>query len=481
MVEPITARNHADLHSIVANPASSPRQAVVNGIRLCGAVAGLDVVQTIVAGAAAWLAFPKLPVNLSQALGLAAFLALLAALVRRAMRPVVPLLPVAAEEAATRAAAAVFLAFLLVAPLCWLLLGPDAPLAPFFGWLSFWCLASAGMAAGLRYAVGSLTARLEGGTSSIAVVGNPEEVLEFSRALVKDALVRWKRIIPVDDQAEDGLDRLAGLAAGGRVETVALAVRGPDRGRRINRVCDRLADQSVRICLALDPDMLAQVPRCTAWPDGVALVDLVVNPHAGWGGTAKRITDILGAGIGLLLVAPVLAVAALAIKVETPGPVLFRQWRFGKGSRPIQVLKLRTMFESQGDATGEQGTAARDPRVTRVGRFLRRTSIDEIPQLLNVLRGDMSLVGPRPHPLHMRVTGTYYFEAVEQYRARHSVRPGITGWAQINGSRGEVRTLEQARRRVELDLWYLEHWSLALDLRIILRTIFGGFASFRAD
>jgi exopolysaccharide biosynthesis polyprenyl glycosylphosphotransferase len=211
------------------------------------------------------------------------------------------------------------------------------------------------------------------------------------------------------------------------------------------------------------------------------LVDLVVRPQAGWRAAAKRASDVTGAFIALLLLAPVMLAAALAIRVETPGPVLFRQWRFGAGSRPIQVLKFRTMRADLCDVTGAARTTRQDHRVTRVGRFLRRTSIDELPQLLNVLRGDMSLVGPRPHPLHMRVGSVYYFEAVEWYRARHRVRPGITGWAQVNGSRGEVDTLEKARRRVELDLWYLANWSLSLDLLVILRTVFGGFRSPSAD
>jgi lipopolysaccharide/colanic/teichoic acid biosynthesis glycosyltransferase len=161
--------------------------------------------------------------------------------------------------------------------------------------------------------------------------------------------------------------------------------------------------------------------------------------------------------------------------------VLFRQWRFGLGNRPIFVLKFRTMRIEGCDATGERRTVARDSRVTRVGRFLRRTSIDELPQLINVLRGEMSLVGPRPHPLHMRVGDSYYFDAVSRYRVRHLVKPGITGWAQINGSRGEVDTLEKARRRVELDLWYLQNWSLVLDFRILLSTALGRFGTWHAD
>jgi exopolysaccharide biosynthesis polyprenyl glycosylphosphotransferase len=212
-----------------------------------------------------------------------------------------------------------------------------------------------------------------------------------------------------------------------------------------------------------------------------ALFDIACDPLSGGPGTAKRAIDIVISLAAILALAPAFALVALAIKLEDAGPVIFRQKRFGLGGRPITVYKFRTMRSEQCDATGEQRTLAQDPRVTRLGRILRRTSIDELPQLLSVLRGDMSLVGPRPHPLHMRVAGTYYHEAVRHYRARHVVRPGITGWAQVNGSRGEIDTLEKARRRVELDLWYLEHWSLVLDLRILVRTALGGFLSRGAD
>ena len=134
------------------------------------------------------------------------------------------------------------------------------------------------------------------------------------------------------------------------------------------------------------------------------------------------------------------------------------------------IYKFRTMRTDMGDPTGAVRTLARDSRVTSVGRVLRRLSLDELPQFINVARGEMSLVGPRPHPTHMKVEGNYYFEAVVAYRARHRVLPGITGWAQINGSRGEIDTLEKARRRIELDLWYIANWSPVLDLWIILRT-----------
>ena len=171
---------------------------------------------------------------------------------------------------------------------------------------------------------------------------------------------------------------------------------------------------------------------------------------------------------------------ALLIRLDSRGPVLFRQKRYGFNNELIEVLKFRTMYQERSDANGEQLTQRNDPRVTRVGAFLRRTSLDELPQFLNVLRGEMSIVGPRPHALAAKAGPLLYQEAVKHYNLRHRVKPGITGWAQVNGWRGETNTLEQIRKRVEHDLYYIEHWSIALDLRIIARTVVGGFTGHNA-
>jgi polysaccharide biosynthesis protein PslA len=151
--------------------------------------------------------------------------------------------------------------------------------------------------------------------------------------------------------------------------------------------------------------------------------------------------------------------------------VLFRQKRFGRHMTEIEVLKFRTMFADRQDVSGAARTTRDDVRVTRLGRWLRRTSLDELPQIFNVLRGDMSLVGPRPHATAMMVEGRLYHEAVRGYALRHKVKPGITGWAQINGLRGEIQNMQRAERRVALDLYYIEHWSLFLDALILFRTV----------
>ena len=167
-----------------------------------------------------------------------------------------------------------------------------------------------------------------------------------------------------------------------------------------------------------------------------------------------------------------MAIVALLIKLDSRGPVLFSQQRFGLNNEAIPVLKFRTMYVDRGDRSGAQRTVQHDPRVTRVGRVIRALSIDELPQLINVLRGEMSVVGPRPHAIAMKAgDGVLYGDAVAQYFHRHRVKPGITGWAQVNGLRGEVDTLSKARARVAHDLYYIEHWSPWLDLRILLKTL----------
>jgi Undecaprenyl-phosphate glucose phosphotransferase len=182
--------------------------------------------------------------------------------------------------------------------------------------------------------------------------------------------------------------------------------------------------------------------------------------------TAKRILDLAAAAAILILIAPLLLLIALAIKLDSKGPILFRQRRLGLRGKAFEIFKFRTMTVTE---NGDVVTQAQknDPRVTRVGRWLRRFSLDEFPQLLNVIRGEMSLVGPRPHALaHDR----YYGALIENYEVRQHVKPGMTGWAQVNGLRGETKELEQMRRRVEADVWYAKNASVSLDLKILLLT-----------
>ncbi|WP_176758518.1 exopolysaccharide biosynthesis polyprenyl glycosylphosphotransferase [Limimonas halophila] len=203
---------------------------------------------------------------------------------------------------------------------------------------------------------------------------------------------------------------------------------------------------------------------------GIPTVRLLRRPLSAQQATVKRLEDLAVSAVALLLLAPLMGLIAVAVRAETPGPVLFRQHRRGVNGQPFQIWKFRTMH-AQASAGGEEVKQAvrGDPRVTRVGRWLRRTSLDELPQVFNVLHGEMSIVGPRPHAIQH---DEWYGSRIPAYIERHRMKPGITGWAQVNGLRGETETLAKMRTRVAHDIWYMTHWSLALDLWILIRTVF---------
>lgn len=185
----------------------------------------------------------------------------------------------------------------------------------------------------------------------------------------------------------------------------------------------------------------------------------------------KRAFDFTAAAAGLLFLMPLLIGIAIAIKVTSPGPIFFRQYRYGYRNRIFNIYKFRTMYMSAGDKSGRQQTVQGDSRITKIGRILRNTSLDEIPQLINVLKGDMSLVGPRPHVPGMMAAGVLYEDLVPYYFQRHATRPGITGLAQVNGWRGSTQDAEAAIWRVDQDLDYIARRSLLLDISIVIRTV----------
>ncbi len=201
--------------------------------------------------------------------------------------------------------------------------------------------------------------------------------------------------------------------------------------------------------------------------NGVPVVGICETPFTGINELTKRISDIVIASIILVLISPVLAAVALGVKLSSPGPVIFRQKRNGLDGDEITVYKFRSMTSQDNGAVVKQATKG-DARITPFGAFLRKTSLDELPQFVNVLQGRMSIVGPRPHAV---AHNEEYRQLIKAYMVRHKVRPGITGWAQVNGHRGETDTIEKMQARVEYDLEYLRNWSLGLDLQIIVRTI----------
>jgi Undecaprenyl-phosphate glucose phosphotransferase len=201
---------------------------------------------------------------------------------------------------------------------------------------------------------------------------------------------------------------------------------------------------------------------------GLAVLDVVRNPLSGWRAVLKAIEDRIGAAILIVALSPLLALIAVAVKLDSPGPLIFRQPRYGFNNQVFGLYKFRSMYHNRPPETGTPQATKNDPRVTRVGRFIRRTSLDELPQLFNVLDGTMSLVGPRPHAVdHNRIYGGL----IDSYFARHRMKPGITGWAQVNGLRGETDTTAKMEARVKYDLEYIENWSVWFDLRILVQTV----------
>jgi Undecaprenyl-phosphate glucose phosphotransferase len=202
----------------------------------------------------------------------------------------------------------------------------------------------------------------------------------------------------------------------------------------------------------------------------VPVFDMADRPISDWNRVFKWLFDKTVAIAALILLSPVMIITAIAIKLDSKGPVLFVQKRHGFNNELIGVYKFRSMYTNQVDADAKKLVTRDDPRITPVGRFIRKTSIDELPQLFNVLKGELSIVGPRPHALQAKADNQLYYEAVEGYFARHRVKPGMTGWAQINGWRGETDTVDKIMQRVNCDLYYIENWSLWLDLKIVLLT-----------
>jgi putative colanic acid biosynthesis UDP-glucose lipid carrier transferase len=199
---------------------------------------------------------------------------------------------------------------------------------------------------------------------------------------------------------------------------------------------------------------------------GVPVVAVCETPFTGFSGVVKRFSDIVLSLLILLMLTPVMTVLAAGVKLSSPGPVIFKQRRYGLDGKEILVYKFRSMTSTDNGTVVKQATRD-DQRITRFGAFIRRTSLDELPQFVNVLQGRMSIVGPRPHAVAHNET---YRKLIKGYMVRHKVKPGITGWAQVNGYRGETETVDKMEKRIEFDLEYLRNWSLSLDLWIIIKT-----------
>jgi len=285
-----------------------------------------------------------------------------------------------------------------------------------------------------------------------------------------------------DDRGDRGGDECAGLAKLGTVDDLVEFGRNTrvdlvifslpiTAENRILHMLRKLWVLPLDIRLAAHTNKLQFRPRSYSYIGKIPVIDVFDRPIADWDVVMKWLFDKIIGTLALIALSPVLIATAIAIKLDSKGPVIFRQKRYGFNNDLIEVYKFRSMYTDKSDATAAKLVTKDDPRVTRVGRFIRKTSIDELPQLFNVVfKGNLSLVGPRPHAVNAKAEARLYADAVDGYFARHRVKPGITGWAQINGWRGETDTHEKIQARVEHDLYYIENWSLLLDLSILLRT-----------
>jgi putative colanic acid biosynthesis UDP-glucose lipid carrier transferase len=237
---------------------------------------------------------------------------------------------------------------------------------------------------------------------------------------------------------------------------------------RILQLLDDLRDTTASIYFVPDIFLTDLIQGRLDNVDGIPVVSVCETPFTGLNGLVKRLSDILLSGVILFLLSPLMLAIAIGVKLSSPGPVLFRQRRYGLDGKEIVVYKFRSMTVCEDGDVIRQATR-NDHRITRLGALLRKTSLDELPQFINVLQGRMSVVGPRPHAV---AHNEQYRKLIKGYMVRHKVKPGITGWAQVNGCRGETEALEKMQARIDFDLQYLRNWSLKLDLMIVVRTAF---------
>ena len=300
----------------------------------------------------------------------------------------------------------------------------------------------------------------------------------LARSLTADPIAQTRVAAYFDDREADriggdleapvlgGLAHVADWVRTNRVDQIYIALPMASQPR-ILKLLDQLRDTTASIFFVPDIFMYDIIQARVDTVVGMPVVAVCETPFHGTTGLIKRLSDMAIASVAILVTAPVMLAAAIAVKVTSPGPVLFRQRRYGLDGQEIIVWKFRSMRVQEDGDEVRQATRD-DDRITPVGGFMRRTSIDELPQFFNVLQGRMSVVGPRPHAVAHNET---YRRLIKGYMIRHKVKPGITGWAQVNGARGETDTIDKMRRRIDFDLEYLRNWSLRLDLLIVWKTV----------
>ena len=369
--------------------------------------------------------------------------------------------------------------FIQVVALCLLNWAPLSALATSLDW----CL---GVACGLVLARAACTTILTRHSvrqrlmRRIAIIGNGAHAFRMAERFRQDAGHAFVTVGVFSDSSVtsregDIAGSVSDLVSLGREHTlhgVVLALPpSADHEQQVKQVLwtlrSVLADVYIMPHLVHGPNLA--LPFESVGP--VSLMVIQRRPLTEWQVIIKLALDLTLGTIALIALFPLMLVVACAIKLDSPGPVLFRQSRLGFNNRPFMVFKFRSMYSHMTDHMAARQTGRNDPRVTRVGKWLRKLSIDELPQLLNVLRNEMSLVGPRPHAPHTRAGGKLLDEALAEYVIRHQVKPGITGWAQVNGSRGELVTTQDLYMRVALDLDYMQRWSVWFDIKIMILTV----------
>jgi len=315
-------------------------------------------------------------------------------------------------------------------------------------------------------------------TRNVVVVGINDISRRLAREVAEDPSLAMSMVGFFEDRGADRvgtpesgqvLGKLADLPAFVRerhIDLIYIALPMIQE-QRLLTLLDELRDTTASVYFVPDIFMFDLIQSRVDQLNGIPVLAVCETPFFGINGLVKKLSDFVIAAAIMVLVSPLMLLIAAAVKLTSPGPVFFKQKRYGLDGEEINVYKFRSMRVCEDGDRVVQATRG-DARVTRVGSFLRRTSLDELPQLINVLQGRMSIVGPRPHAV---AHNEQYRKLIKGYMVRHKVKPGITGWAQVNGLRGETETLEKMKARIEYDLDYLRNWSLALDLKIILKTV----------
>ena len=352
-------------------------------------------------------------------------------------------------------------------------------------WLASWFVGGAVLLVAYRLALRALVqrwtaqGRLRRRTAIVGGGKDAEALIEQVRASASNDIAMLGLF---DDRFDDrSPEQVSGLPKLGKVaDLTEFARRTPvdlvivsmplSAEKRVLDMLTQLWVLPVDIRLSAHMSKLKFTHRAYSYVGDLAVFDMADRPISDWNLVFKWLFDKVVALTALILLSPIMIVTAIAIKLESRGPVFFMQNRHGFNNELIKIYKFRSMRTDSADAGAAKLVTKGDPRVTRVGRFIRKTSIDELPQLFNVLKGELSIVGPRPHALQAKAANQLYYDAVEGYFARHRVKPGMTGWAQINGWRGETDTIDKIMQRVNHDLYYIDHWSILFDLYIVAMT-----------